>query len=97
MANYLDSHMLDENPIVSGYMFITSDMNTLLPDGRPTRIEDYSDFKRFSANIYAVPEDYKNVTYDQFYIPSEVNGEPGVSRLTGEKVDAHEALYAFED
>ena len=36
------------------------------------------------------------MAYDQFYIPIEVNGEPGQSMLTGHKIDAVEAIYDFK-
>ena len=49
----------------------------------------------YTINLQAVPENTRDLTYDQFYIPSEVNGQPGQNRMTGEKLDAFEALYDY--
>ena len=47
-----------------------------------------------SANIYATPDNYLQTSYDEFYIPTEVNGKFGGKN---EKLDAHAALYEYEN
>lgn len=45
--------------------------------------------------IYGSSENYLRVSYDEFYIPTEVNGiKP--SALDQEPMDAHRALYEYE-
>ena len=45
--------------------------------------------------IYALDGNYRDVSIDKFYIPAEVNGEPGIDMITGEKIDAYKALDEF--
>ena len=47
-------------------------------------------------NLYGVAEDQRSISYEQFYIPTEVNGEEGVNSITGSKLDAFEAIYDFK-
>ena len=49
-----------------------------------------------TVNFYSTASNYKEVTFDKFYVPTEVNGLPGENLITGEKIDAHKALYDFE-
>ena len=96
MANYLDNLMAADDPIVSGYMFYTMKLDLLLKDGEESTLQDLSHFTRTTVNIFAVTENFKEISNDEFYIPTEVNGEPGIDFITGEKLDAHKALYEFE-
>ena len=96
MANYLDQMMIADDPIVSGYMFYTMKLDLLLKDGEESVLQDLSHFTYTTVNIFAVTENFKEISNDEFYIPTEVNGEPGISTFTGEKLDAHKALYEFE-
>ena len=92
MAQYLDQH----SDVVESYQFSTTVMDKLLIGEQETEMFDLSDHSKFTVNLYAVDEFYHELTYDEFYIPVEVNGEPGVHALSGEKEEAHHALYAYE-
>lgn len=47
-------------------------------------------------HVYSIGSNFKEVSFDRFYVPTEVNGEPGIGLISREKVDAHAALYAYE-
>ena len=58
-------------------------------------MKDLGNVNAYSVNIYGLDSNFKDVSLDKFYIPAEVNGEEGISMLTGEKIDAHKALYEY--
>lgn len=56
---------------------------------------DLSDAHQFTMNVFTGKADFLESSYERFYEPTEVNGQPAVS-ISGEKLDAYEALFAFE-
>lgn len=76
MAAYLDSKMIGKNPDVLGYIFTSAGLSTMLGDEGESRffVKDYSDAKSTPVSIYGVSSQYRDVTREQFYIPSEVQG-----------------------
>mmetsp|Transcript_6434 Transcript_6434/g.8614 ORF Transcript_6434/g.8614 Transcript_6434/m.8614 type:complete len:122 (+) Transcript_6434:2602-2967(+) len=59
-------------------------------------VSDLSRLNDMKMNLYSIDENFKQVSNDDFYVPAEVNGEAGINRVTGEKVDATKALYEYE-
>ena len=47
------------------------------------------------VNTYSIDPGFKHVSNNQFYIPTEVQGKPGVNSLTGAKLDAHQAINDY--
>ena len=47
-------------------------------------------------NIFAVTPDLDEIIYDQFYQPTEVLGEPGVTAVTREKLNVCDAIYGYQ-
>ena len=89
IANYLDEVMQEEDSPVTGYFFTTSKIDLFLKNAfDDTKIEDFSAQHVYTINLQGVPENLRDLTYDQFYIPVEVNGQSGINRMTGEKLDA---------
>lgn len=95
IANYLDEVMQEEDSPVTGYFFTTSIIDLFLSSFDDTKIKDFSTQHVYTMNLQGAPENLRDLTYDQFYIPVEVNGQPGINRMTGEKLDAFEALYDY--
>ena len=59
-------------------------------------MKDLSHANTMAITIYSLASNFKQVSSDQFYVPSEVNGKWGINVLTGEKIDAHKALYEYQ-
>ena len=95
IANYLDEVMQEEDSPVTGYFFTTSIIDLFLSSFDDTKIKDFSTQHVYTMNLQGAPENLRDLTYDQFYIPVEVNGQPGINRMTGEKLDAFGALYDY--
>ena len=63
MAEYLDQIIKSENSPVSGYMFVTMKLDTFLLDD-DTHFLDYSLYNKYTVNIFAVAENFRDNTYD---------------------------------
>ena len=100
MADYLDSQQIEQadgsRSIVDDYTFVTINLDDLYGSADEIFIQDVSGQNVMTVNMYSTASNYKAVTKDKFYVPSEVNGMPGENLITGEKIDAHKALYDFE-
>ena len=64
--------MLKDDSFITGYMFYSLKLDSLIDDN--SYIQDYSSYSSFTTNVFAVSEEFCNLTYDQFYVPNEVNG-----------------------
>ena len=71
-------------------------LNKFESQSENTLLKDLSQLNALTVNVHALDSNFKQVSSDRFYLPSEVNGKDGTSMLTGEKVDAHKALYDYE-
>ena len=47
-------------------------------------------------NLYSLSSNYYDVANSKFYKPSEVDGMPGESLISGKKLNAYKAIYDFE-
>ena len=56
---------------------------------------DLSGFNNYPVNIFGVEENYLKSSYDEYYIPSEVNGQDASSLIGVPKINAYEALYDY--
>lgn len=73
-------------------MFKSVVLDKISEEPQETRLGDISFTHMFTMNLFAISSDFKELTYDGFYIPTEVNGES----YRFEKPDAHQALYDFD-
>lgn len=60
--------------LVDGYSFYGTSLNSLISDTKHTELMDLSKLNRMDMNVYAISSNYKEVSTDRFYLPSEVNG-----------------------
>lgn len=100
MAKFMDSWKVDQadgtRSIVDDYTFITMDMDTLFDRVHDFELNDLSNYNKFTMNLYSLSSNYYDVANPKFYKPSEVNGMPGESLISGEKQNAYKAIYDFE-
>ena len=54
-----------------------------------------SGFNNYPIYIIGVEENYLKSSYDEYYIPTEVNGQDASSLISGPKINAYEALYDY--